>query len=81
MFGDRRLVAKVQDFGQYAELEMAAGADAQDILRALVGSGARLARFELTAPSLHKIFVDLVGPEAAMATAVPGPREGAGARA
>jgi ABC-2 type transport system ATP-binding protein len=71
VFGDRRLVAKVDDFGQYAELELASGADAQEILGALVGSGARLARFELTAPSLHKIFIDLVGAEAARAEAVP----------
>jgi ABC-2 type transport system ATP-binding protein len=72
VFADRRLVAKIQDFGQQAELELAPGADAQDILKALVESGARLARFELTSPSLHKIFVDLVGPEAATAAAVPG---------
>ena len=64
VFADRRLVAKVEDFGQYAELELAPGADAQDILRGLVTSGARLTRFEIVAPSLHKIFVDLVGPEA-----------------
>ena len=70
VFADRRLVAKVEDFGQYAELELAENADAQEILKALVGSGARLARFELTSPSLHKIFVDLVGPEAARAAAV-----------
>ncbi|HTR19929.1 MAG TPA: ATP-binding cassette domain-containing protein [Gemmatimonadales bacterium] len=69
VFADRRLVAKVQDFGPYAELELAQGADAQEILRALVGSGARLSRFELTAPSLHKIFVDLVGPDAVTAVA------------
>jgi ABC-type uncharacterized transport system ATPase subunit len=30
----------------------------------LVGSGARLSRFELQEPSLHKIFIDLVGPDA-----------------
>src|SRR5881396_3019723 len=69
IFADRRLVAKIQDFGQQAELELAPGADAQEILKALVESGARLARFELASPSLHKIFVDLVGPEAATATA------------
>ena len=72
IFGDRRLVAKAQDFGQEAELELAQGADAQEILRALVSSGARLSRFELASPSLHKIFVDLVGPEAATAAANPG---------
>ena len=71
VFADRRLVAKVEDFGQYAELELAPGADAQDILRGLVSSGARLSRFEIVAPSLHKIFVDLVGPEAAHPDARP----------
>src|SRR5436190_16295510 len=71
LFGDRRLVAKVHDFGQQAELERADGADPQEILRGLVNSGARLSRFELASPSLHKIFVDLVGPEAATAAAVP----------
>jgi ABC-2 type transport system ATP-binding protein len=71
VFADRRLVSKVEDFGQYAELELAPGADAQEILQRLVGSGARLSRFELTAPSLHKIFIDLVGPQAARADAVP----------
>ncbi len=65
-----RLVAKIQDFGQQAELELANGADPQEILRGLVESGARLARFELASPSLHKIFVDLVGPEAATAAAI-----------
>ena len=71
IFADPRLVARKQDFGQEAELELAPGADAQEILRALVTSGARLSRFELATPSLHKIFVDLVGPEAATAAAVP----------
>jgi ABC-2 type transport system ATP-binding protein len=71
VFADRRLIAKVEDFGQQAELELASGADPQEILRALVESGARLARFELASPSLHKIFVDLVGPEAARAATVP----------
>ncbi len=71
IFADRRLVAKLQDFGQQAELELADGADAQEILRALVNSGARLSHFELASPSLHKIFVDLVGPDAATAAAVP----------
>jgi ABC-2 type transport system ATP-binding protein len=71
VFSDRRLVAKVQDFGQQAELELAPGADAQLILKALVDSGARIAHFELASPSLHKIFVDLVGPEAATAAAIP----------
>src|SRR2546428_485230 len=60
---------RVDDYGQYAELELAPGADAQIILQQLVASGARLSRFELMEPSLHKIFLDLVGPEAARAEA------------
>jgi ABC-2 type transport system ATP-binding protein len=72
LFADRRLVRGVQDFGQYAELEMAEGADPQEILTTLLAAGARLTRFEVATPSLHKIFVDVVGPEAAVAAARPG---------
>ena len=61
LFADQRLVRKVDDYGQYAELELASGADPQELLRALVQSGVRLSRFELMEPSLHKIFIDLVG--------------------
>ena len=73
IFADKRLIARVQDLGQQAELELAPGADPQEILRALVNSGARLSRFELASPSLHKVFVDLVGPDAATAAALPTP--------
>jgi ABC-2 type transport system ATP-binding protein len=72
IFADRRLVAKHDGSAQYAELELAPDADAQEILKALIGSGARLSRFELAEPSLNKIFIDLVGPEAARAAAQPG---------
>src|SRR5437899_4113943 len=63
VFADATLVKKVDDYGQYAEVELAPGADPQRVLRDLVASGARLARFELREPSLMKIFIDLVGPE------------------
>jgi ABC-2 type transport system ATP-binding protein len=71
VFADRRLVTGLQDFGAYAEVELAPGADAQEVLKSLVNSGARLSRFELAAPSLHTIFVGLVGPDAAGAEARP----------
>lgn len=71
IFADRRLVAKADASGQFAELELAAQADAQEILKALVTSGARLSRFELAEPSLNKIFVDLVGPDAVTPAARP----------
>ena len=70
VFADRRLVAGLQNFGAYAEVALAQGADAQDVLKSLVNSGARLSRFELAAPSLHAIFVGLVGPDAAEAKVV-----------
>ena len=66
-----RQVAKADVSGQFAELELAGGGDAQEILKALVTSGARLSRFELAEPSLNKIFIDLVGPDAANAAARP----------
>src|SRR3989454_163751 len=71
VFADRGLVRKVDDYGQYAEVELAAEADPQQILQRLVASGARLSRFELQEPSLNKIFIDLVGPDAARAEARP----------
>ena len=67
VFADRTLVSKVDNYGQYAELELASGADPQQILQRLVTSGARLSKFELQEASLNKIFIDLVGPEAARA--------------
>jgi len=67
VFADRTLVSKVDNYGQYAELELASGADPQQVLQRLVMSGARLSKFELQEASLNKIFIDLVGPEAARA--------------
>ena len=71
VFADKELVSKVDNYGQYAELELASGADPQQILQRLVTSGARLSKFELQEASLHKIFIDLVGPDAARAEARP----------
>jgi ABC-2 type transport system ATP-binding protein len=75
ILADRRAIATVDNYGHYAELELVPGADPQQILQRLVASGARLSRFELQAPSLNKIFIDLVGPDAAR----PGAGVGTGA--
>jgi len=64
-------VSKVDNYGQYAELELASGADPQQILKRLVTSGARLSKFELARGVLDKIFIDLVGPDAARAEVRP----------
>jgi ABC-2 type transport system ATP-binding protein len=65
LFEDRSMVTAVDDYGRYAELELAPGADPQRLLADLVGGGAPLSRFEIVEPSLHKVFLDLVGPDAA----------------
>jgi ABC-type uncharacterized transport system ATPase subunit len=58
---DRTLVAKADNYGQYAEVELAENGDAQQLLHRLVSTGARVRRFEIAEPTLHKIFVDMVG--------------------
>jgi len=58
---DRSLVAKADDYGPFAELALADGAEPQALLERLVRSGARLRRFERVEPSLHRIFLDKVG--------------------
>lgn len=65
VFADRGLVAKAQNYGQYAEVELADGADPQRLLTRVLEAGPRISRFEITEPSLHQVFIDLVGPDAA----------------
>jgi ABC-2 type transport system ATP-binding protein len=57
---DRALVARVDDSNRAFEVELAAGADAQRLLRRLVEAGAVVERFELVHPSLHQIFLQRV---------------------
>ncbi|MFW5800845.1 MAG: ABC transporter ATP-binding protein [Spirochaeta sp.] len=53
-------IQSVQSYPRYSELELAEGTDPNEILRQLVGK-IFINRFEIASPSLHKIFVDLVG--------------------
>jgi ABC-2 type transport system ATP-binding protein len=57
---ERRLVQSFNDYGNYVEVRLAPGADAQELLH-LAASAARLSRFELVEPSLEEIFIDAVG--------------------
>ncbi|MEX0908292.1 MAG: ATP-binding cassette domain-containing protein [Gemmatimonadaceae bacterium] len=61
IFADRSLVERVDDSNRFFEIELQPGADAQQLLRAIVGSGAAVRRFELIQPSLHQIFLERVG--------------------
>jgi ABC-2 type transport system ATP-binding protein len=66
---DRSLVARVDDSGSSAEIELAPGAEHGRLLKALVDAGVGLVRFEVIEPSLHSIFISKVGVEAATAAA------------
>jgi ABC-2 type transport system ATP-binding protein len=61
ILSDRRLVRHVDDSNRYLEVELAEGADPQELLRRVVNAGALVHRFELIQPSLHQIFLDRVG--------------------
>jgi ABC-2 type transport system ATP-binding protein len=69
ILADRTLVASVDDYGASAELQLAAGADPQALLAALVRERVGLRRFELVEPSLQSIFIAKVGADAAVAHA------------
>lgn len=57
---DSRLVQSYNNYGNYVEVRMVPGADAQDLLR-LASASARLNRFEVMEPSLEEIFLEAVG--------------------
>jgi ABC-2 type transport system ATP-binding protein len=61
VMADRALVATVDDYGASAEVSLAAGVDAQLLLRTLVDAGVELKRFEVVEPSLQSIFIAKVG--------------------
>ncbi|MDX6694523.1 MAG: type transport system ATP-binding protein [Blastocatellia bacterium] len=58
---DKTLVAKVERHSDDLEALLAAGADAQALLKRLVDAGARVSKFELVEPSLNDIFIAKVG--------------------
>ncbi len=58
---DPALVAKMDDQNRFLELELAPGATSGALLQQLVAAGASLQRYERVQPSLHRIFLDMVG--------------------
>jgi ABC-2 type transport system ATP-binding protein len=54
-------VAKVDDQNRFYEINLAPGADPQQLLRRVIETGAPILRFELVQASLHQIFLDRVG--------------------
>ena len=61
VLSDSRLVRRFDDSNRFFEIEMAPGADSQELLRRLIDAGAQIERFELVQPSLHQIFIERVG--------------------
>jgi ABC-2 type transport system ATP-binding protein len=61
VLADRSLVARSDDQNRFYEIELAPGADAQELLRRVMETGAPIQRFELVLPSLHQIFLEKVG--------------------
>jgi ABC-2 type transport system ATP-binding protein len=58
---DPGLVASVVQHSDEAEALLAPGANAQELLRRLLASGASVSKFELVEPSLNDIFIEKVG--------------------
>jgi ABC-2 type transport system ATP-binding protein len=69
ILSDRALVASSDDYGASAEVQLAAGADPDRLLKTLVQEDVGLARFEVVEPSLQAIFIAKVGADAASAPA------------
>jgi ABC-2 type transport system ATP-binding protein len=58
---DRTLVTKIEQHSDELEALLVEGANAQELLRRLVASGASVTKFELVEPSLNDIFIEKVG--------------------
>ena len=58
---DKALVAKVIEHADEKEIELADGADPQELLTRLIASGAVISKFEQVEPSLNDIFIEQVG--------------------
>jgi ABC-2 type transport system ATP-binding protein len=61
ILADRSLVSRVDDQNRFYEINLAPGADPQQLLRRVMEAGAPISRFELVQPSLHQIFLEKVG--------------------
>lgn len=72
LLDDGALVKSVDDQNRFFEVELADGANAQELLRRVVALGVPIERFELIQPSLHQIFLDRVGAKGLVEPGVSG---------
>ncbi len=61
VLGDKAMVLRVVEHADEKDVELAAGADAQVLLKRLIESGAVITKFEAVEPSLNDIFIDQIG--------------------
>jgi ABC-2 type transport system ATP-binding protein len=61
VLSDKSIVAGLTVHADQLEIELAPGADAQELLRRLVTAGAVISKFEQVEPSLNDIFIEQVG--------------------
>ena len=61
VLADRSLIDKIASHADEQELHLAAGVDPQQLLKALIETGANVTKFEITEPSLNDIFIEKVG--------------------
>ncbi len=52
-----------KDHGRYKELFLDGHAESQELLNALISKGVKIDRFEISTPSLHEIFIQVVKEE------------------
>jgi len=57
---DKTLVAAMVEHSDETQIELAAGADSQGLLKKLIESGAKVTKFEEVEPSLNDIFIENV---------------------
>jgi ABC-2 type transport system ATP-binding protein len=60
VLNDRSMIQKVVSHADEQELHLAPGMDSQRLLRAFIGAGASVLKFEITEPSLNDIFIENV---------------------
>jgi len=60
ILNDPSLVSKVEQYSDEIEALLAPGANAQDLLKKLIASGAMVSKFEMIEPSLKDIFIEKV---------------------
>ncbi len=58
---NNNLVKKTAQYASHLEIELADGANSQELLKQAINSGVHINRFELMEPSLNEIFIRKVG--------------------